>query len=466
MEQNEPQAAPTMQAMGDSHPSPTPEMILPTLAPTPCNASFPAPEAVVPAPIAAQEAAPATPAPTSTSENEPVDLSDEPAPPTEEVEQPETTSSRNVTPSPTVDEQSQVSVVESTQSTTPALLACEWCQENTAEYECADCCKILCSGCNEFLHMKGPGQKHRVTKVGHMIYPRNCADHPTERVSLYCTDDQTLVCYQCVLAGTHRNHHCTTFAEAGEELTRSLDALQAQVAERRGALEANLATLYALREEALKRASSEADAIRTQFTELVTLTNARQAEVLGELEQTHQERLGALDGQILKLSHHISVLNTAASGQTLARHDAANLDFLHEAARLKRAVSETESKAPFAPAIELGAPREVDTAATKAMIQTLSTEPERAPVPMTTRSKAAGTRRRREPASETERKRARESLCEEDIANVAGIKQTKEGLCMLVHMKDGSRKFVTTTKLSAVCPKKIIEFYESKLVFS
>eukprot|EP00771_Trimastix_marina_P000942 gnl/Trimastix_PCT/1978.p1 GENE.gnl/Trimastix_PCT/1978~~gnl/Trimastix_PCT/1978.p1 ORF type:complete len:268 (-),score=97.75 gnl/Trimastix_PCT/1978:91-894(-) len=55
---------------------------------------------------------------------------------------------------------------------------------------------------------------------------------------------------------------------------------------------------------------------------------------------------------------------------------------------------------------------------------------------------------------------------EEEVHSIEGIKKGENGaLHMLVTWSDGHRFFVPTTILAEWCPKKVIQFYEGKLVF-
>jgi len=83
------------------------------------------------------------------------------------------------------------------------LQTCRYCEEAQATHECQNCKEIFCQKCCNALHSKGAFKTHTINAFE--AQQRNlkayvyCADHPDEKLSLYCVTDKELCCSACAL---------------------------------------------------------------------------------------------------------------------------------------------------------------------------------------------------------------------------------------------------------------------------
>ena len=115
---------------------------------------------------------------------------------------------------------------ETSSEDTASALLCALCKDEQtsvlAEKYCIDCDESLCASCSRISHSLKLLHGHTIVDL-QAVNERNidkdetlhtlseylkCREHPSERVSVVCKDDDTLCCTDCVI----KNHrHCETF---------------------------------------------------------------------------------------------------------------------------------------------------------------------------------------------------------------------------------------------------------------
>ena len=140
---------------------------------------------------------------------------------------------------------------------------------------------------------------------------RTCLEHMGKELGLYCETCAMLVCWQCVSkGGQHHAHRYDELHEAFEryrtEVTSSLEPLEKQVATVKKAL----AMLDRRCGEISDRRAATADNIHVTFRKLREVLDARETELIAQLDQTTQGKLKCLAAQRDQIETTLAQINS------------------------------------------------------------------------------------------------------------------------------------------------------------
>ncbi|CAI7992481.1 Tripartite motif-containing protein 45 [Geodia barretti] len=133
-----------------------------------------------------------------------------------------------------------------------------------------------------------------------------CAYHPSKKAKLYCETCEELICRDCIVR-THRDHQYDlvpeSFAKQEKVIVDSLKPVEEQIATLKRAVESVHTRCAAV----VEQKTAVVAEIRTAMAHLRQTLEARETELVGQAEQTAQQKLKTLgaqgDGFELQLGH-------------------------------------------------------------------------------------------------------------------------------------------------------------------
>ncbi|XP_076467185.1 RING finger protein 17-like [Babylonia areolata] len=191
-------------------------------------------------------------------------------------------------------------VVNRQDSTADEGVTCSECLVNAAVYQCFQCETIMCKPCYNKIHQRALTlQKHRPVALTpstaalsqgtvRLIMPkqtlrRMCLTHDQCPIEYFCQDDDQPICSRCVIMGSHKGHNVQTMEDKNKGV---LDKMEP-------AILAAQETLWRVEEsEKMVRESMPStrvdtdlmDHVRQHFTQLHSLLQAREEQLLDEIQ--------------------------------------------------------------------------------------------------------------------------------------------------------------------------------------
>ena len=140
---------------------------------------------------------------------------------------------------------------------------------------------------------------------------RHCFEHPGDELKLYCETCEELVCYKCAIrGGKHQSHEYEDLKHAAlkyrEETTSSLEPLEKHVANAKK----TLALIDTRCGEISDQQTTTKGEVHTTFRRLKEVLNARETEIIDQLEQMTQEKLKSLTTQRDQAESTLTQLNS------------------------------------------------------------------------------------------------------------------------------------------------------------
>jgi len=106
----------------------------------------------------------------------------------------------------------------------------------SAQIRCDGCRALLCKACDEKLHKIPLFEHHQRHPIVNSTDFLLCQEHPGEKVTLFCLEDQVPVCPYCIISGSHLNHECVPLADTAKDLRTNLMDITRQVGARQETL--------------------------------------------------------------------------------------------------------------------------------------------------------------------------------------------------------------------------------------
>ncbi|KAH3759567.1 hypothetical protein Pelo_8653 [Pelomyxa schiedti] len=161
---------------------------------------------------------------------------------------------------------------------------CDNCKEKPANVFCTICGGFICHECDSVCHAAPLLQKHKRVPVNQV--PKHkylCKEHPLHNLEFFCRSDQSLVCAQCFVSGTHKGHTICDVEEVAVEFRGSISNLlnQAQIVQ--DSLEAHHRTLSEVCLNSEKIHTKDVDCIHKYFSHLQEELSKREEYLVAQL---------------------------------------------------------------------------------------------------------------------------------------------------------------------------------------
>ena len=188
-------------------------------------------------------------------------------------------------------------------------LTCENCSVTTPQATgyCQHCTKFICEGCltvhKEWDEFKG----HEVVSIDRvkrnlkcLISPKNvtprCTSHD-KNLKLYCESCKELICRDCIVQ-IHKDHKYCLISDTFEAHKNELDRCVGPVEKQLEATNAALVELDSIRREIIRQQTCVKTDIHATFNQLRKTIDAREAELVSQLEGHSQQQLKCISAQI------------------------------------------------------------------------------------------------------------------------------------------------------------------------
>ena len=183
---------------------------------------------------------------------------------------------------------------------------CNKCKKREAVRFCRTC-GFVCQHCVETHQDWDELKDHQVIDLGTLtrdvttlIPPLKkalfCASHPTKKAKLYCETCEELICRDCIVR-VHRDHQYDlvpdSFSKQENVIVDSLKPVKEQIYMLEGALR-SVDTRYAA---VIEQKTAVVAEIHTVMAHLRQVLEARETELVGQAEQTAQQKLKSLAAQ-------------------------------------------------------------------------------------------------------------------------------------------------------------------------
>ena len=107
---------------------------------------------------------------------------------------------------------------------------CEGCVTSTAAVVyCSQCCEFLCTICRDYHNISRKTKDHKLVdakereqNVSLPETPLNCPIPHHGELRLYCEDCNTVICSDCIIFGSHKNHKCSDCNECHADIHNSV----------------------------------------------------------------------------------------------------------------------------------------------------------------------------------------------------------------------------------------------------
>ena len=183
---------------------------------------------------------------------------------------------------------------------------CKTCKKREAVGFCRSC-GFVCAICKEHHQYWDNLKPHEIIDldtltgdVTTLVPPLKkmlfCASHPAKKAKLYCETCEELICRDCIIR-VHRDHQydlvTESFAKHEKVIVDSLKPVKEQITMLEGAVKSVDTQCAAV----IEQKTAVVEEIRTVMAYLRQVLRARERELVGEAEQTAQQKLKSLTAQ-------------------------------------------------------------------------------------------------------------------------------------------------------------------------
>ena len=162
-------------------------------------------------------------------------------------------------------------------------------------------CGFVCQHCVETHQDWDELKDHQVIDPNTILVPPLmkalfCASHPTKKAELYCETCDELICQDCIV-GIHHDHQydlvAESFSKQEKVIVDSLKPIKEQISMLKGAVKSVDTRCAAV----VEQKTAVVAEIHTVVTYLRQVLETREAELVGQAEQTAQQKLKSLAAQ-------------------------------------------------------------------------------------------------------------------------------------------------------------------------
>jgi len=177
----------------------------------------------------------------------------------------------------------------------PNEMKCDICEDVDAGSFCLQCSQYFCEGCQRGHKRAKASASHQFTTVANALQGRlktlvlHCGKHPEQELTSYCRVEEVTACLKCVVE-SHMGHRVDTLANSAKEVRGTLRAAAARVQGHAGKLQVSLRAIDDTLGEVGTQAEATETEIHSQFEQLRELVNEREAQLLGDVDDTRHQK--------------------------------------------------------------------------------------------------------------------------------------------------------------------------------
>uniref|UniRef100_A0A8C5QTB7 RING-type E3 ubiquitin transferase n=1 Tax=Leptobrachium leishanense TaxID=445787 RepID=A0A8C5QTB7_9ANUR len=183
-------------------------------------------------------------------------------------------------------------------------IPCQFCEvepPRDAVKTCITCEVSYCDRCLRATHPnKKPFTSHRLVEPISDAHFRGliCMEHENEKINMYCTADDQLICALCKLVGRHREHHVASLSERYEKLKQTLESNLTNLVKHSSELETQMAKLIQICQQVEVNTSMHEAKLNEECDELIDTIQRRKQMIAVKIKETKVMKLRKLAQQI------------------------------------------------------------------------------------------------------------------------------------------------------------------------
>ncbi|XP_069604748.1 probable E3 ubiquitin-protein ligase MID2 isoform X2 [Ranitomeya imitator] len=183
-------------------------------------------------------------------------------------------------------------------------IPCQFCEvepPRDAVKTCITCEVSYCDRCLRATHPnKKPFTSHRLVAPVPDAHFRGlvCLEHENEKVNMYCTVDDQLICALCKLVGRHREHQVASLSDRYEKLKQTLEYNITNLVKHSSELETQMAKLIQICQQVEVNTSMHEAKLNEECDELMDIIQRRKQMIAVKIKETKVMKLRKLAQQI------------------------------------------------------------------------------------------------------------------------------------------------------------------------
>ncbi|XP_053328444.1 probable E3 ubiquitin-protein ligase MID2 [Spea bombifrons] len=183
-------------------------------------------------------------------------------------------------------------------------IPCQFCEADPprdAVKTCITCEVSYCDRCLRATHPnKKPFTSHRLVEPVPDAHFRGlvCMEHENEKVNMYCTADDQLICALCKLVGRHREHQVASLSERFEKVKQTLESYLSNLVKHSSELETQMAKLIQICQQVEVNTSMHEAKLNEECDELMDIIQRRKQMIAVKIKETKVMKLRKLAQQI------------------------------------------------------------------------------------------------------------------------------------------------------------------------
>ncbi|XP_073429131.1 probable E3 ubiquitin-protein ligase MID2 isoform X2 [Dendrobates tinctorius] len=183
-------------------------------------------------------------------------------------------------------------------------IPCQFCEvepPRDAVKTCITCEVSYCDRCLRATHPnKKPFTSHRLVEPVPDAHFRGliCLEHENEKVNMYCTVDDQLICALCKLVGRHREHQVASLSDRYEKLKQTLEYNITNLVKHSSELETQMAKLIQICQQVEVNTSMHEAKLNEECDDLVDIIQRRKQMIAVKIKETKVMKLRKLAQQI------------------------------------------------------------------------------------------------------------------------------------------------------------------------
>ena len=225
---------------------------------------------------------------------------------------------------------------------------CGLCSESGAHSYCKDCGELVCSDCvTSHRKMKAKFGEHVVVSMTELRdgidillkpKPRLCPDHD-EVCKIHCINCNQLICRDCTVID-HSDHQFDFVKKSAIHLRKTLQEESASLTCLSSKVEQAVKRIQDAKLDIQQQHDFVQEHIRHKFSEMMAVLQARERELLAEMEQVMQHKLTVLETHERSTAHKAMRVNSRLSYIQHNLHMASDEDLLTAQRDLKHKLAE------------------------------------------------------------------------------------------------------------------------------
>ncbi|KAM4664249.1 putative E3 ubiquitin-protein ligase MID2 [Discoglossus pictus] len=183
-------------------------------------------------------------------------------------------------------------------------IPCQFCEVDPprdAVKTCITCEVSYCDRCLRATHPnKKPFTSHRLVEPIPDAHFRGlvCLEHENEKVNMYCTSDDQLICALCKLVGRHREHQVASLSDRYDKLKQTLELNLTNLVKHSSELETQMAKLIQICQQVEVNTSMHEAKLSEECDELMDIIQRRKQMIAVKIKETKVMKLRKLAQQI------------------------------------------------------------------------------------------------------------------------------------------------------------------------